>query len=78
MNTQLTEKQIANGFIKTGEQAKAELAKNGVTLKAWAEKNDYDLDTVYKVVSGARKAFRGVGHEIAVAIGMKAKPDQIV
>lgn len=73
---QLTQKQRDNGFICSGEQVKAKLARKGKTLKQWANENNFDEDTVYKVVAGTRKGYHGIGHQIAVAIGMKQQPEE--
>lgn len=55
----------------TVEQLKANMSREGRTLKQWAIDNGYDTDTVYKVVGGTRKAIFGKGHEIAVRLGIK-------
>lgn len=50
---------------------RAQFEREGLTLKKWAADNGYDLQTVYKVVGGTRKAIYGRGHEIAVRLGIK-------
>lgn len=55
----------------TVEQLKAKLSREGRTIKQWADENGYDIQTVYKVVGGTRKALYGRGHEIAVRLGIK-------
>lgn len=59
----------------TSEQVKARLSAQGITVKQWAIQNGHDLETVYKVMQGVRKANYGKGHEIAVALGLKPKPE---
>lgn len=55
----------------TAEEAKAALYQKGVTLKQWAEANNYPIAEVYKIMSGERKGLYGRGHEIAVKLGLK-------
>jgi len=58
----------------TAEQVKTNLRAQGLTVKAWAEQNNFDYDTVSKVIQGVRKGNYGRGHKIAVALGLKATP----
>jgi gp16 family phage-associated protein len=58
----------------TSQQVKANLSAQGLTVKQWAKQNGYDSETVYKVLQGVRKCNYGRGHEIAVALGLKPKP----
>ena len=59
----------------TASQVKERLSAQGITVKQWAAKNGYDLETVYKVLQGVRKCNYGKGHEIAVALGLKPNPE---
>ena len=52
-------------------EVKTQLQERGVTLKGWAEGNGYAYDTVSCVVRGVHRASYGVGHRIAVQLGMK-------
>ncbi|MES1977529.1 MAG: DNA-binding protein [Pseudomonadota bacterium] len=52
-------------------EVKTQLQERGVTLKDWAEGNGYAYDTVSCVVRGVHRASYGVGHRIAVQLGMK-------
>lgn len=56
----------------TAEQLKAQMHSQGRTLKQWADENGYEFNTVYKVIGGTRKGIYGIGHEIAVRLGIKA------
>ena len=60
---------------KTAEQVKAHLHAQGLTVKQWAEDNNYPLPEVYKIMSGERKGLYGRGHEIAVKLGLKVPLD---
>ena len=61
----------------TSDQVKAHLSAQGKTVKQWAAEHNFDLETVYKVLQGVRKCNYGKGHEIAVALGLKAKPENV-
>lgn len=55
----------------TAEQVKKRLVQKGMTQKDWAEKHGFRLETVNRVLNGTNKGRRGVGHQIAVALGLK-------
>lgn len=61
-------------MTKTAKQVKADLVAAGITQKAWAEARGYRPEDVTRILNGQWKATRGKGHEIAVALGMKAAP----
>ena len=60
---------------KTADQVKEHLHAQGLTVKQWAEDNNYPLPEVYKIMSGERKGLYGRGHEIAVKLGLKIPLD---
>ena len=60
---------------KTADQVKEHLNAQGLTVKQWAEDNNYPLPEVYKIMSGERKGLYGRGHEIAVKLGLKIPLD---
>lgn len=51
--------------------AKAALQAKGVTLKEFAERNNFKYRTVSEVVRGVNKGLYGEGHRVAVALGVK-------
>jgi len=55
----------------TGQEAKSKLRAQGLTLKQWALDHGFEYVTVSRVVRGVQKGNYGIGHEIAVALGMK-------
>lgn len=55
----------------TGEQAKAQLRRCGITLREFAQSKGYPVAQVYAVTAGRVKGTRGRSHEIALALGMK-------
>ena len=60
--------------LKTGEQVKKDFIACGDTVHAWSVRNNFDPSEVYRVINGYNKATKGKGFQIAVALGMKAKP----
>lgn len=58
--------------LKTREEVKADFAKNGISIGAWAVANGFSRMHVYAVLNGHSKAKYGQAHVIAVALGMKA------
>lgn len=52
-------------------QAKEVLENAGCTIKDWSDHNKFDYNTVLKVLNGTRKAKFGLGHQIAIALGLK-------
>lgn len=59
----------------TPEQVKANFEREGKTFSQWAEEKGFRSTDVYKVVNGLSKAKRGIGHQIAVELGLKEQPN---
>lgn len=57
--------------VKTAEQVKNEFEAKGESFADWAKQHGYDRFYVYRVLNGTIKAKRGIGHEIAVKLGLK-------
>lgn len=70
VNRQSQRKQ-AGGRELTAAEVKTQLRERGETLKSWAEKKGYPYDTVSQVVRGVNRATFGMGHRIAVELGLK-------
>jgi len=45
--------------------------KHGVSVKEWANRNNFSVGLVYQILNGKRKCFRGQSHEIAAKLGLK-------
>lgn len=60
--------------MMTAEQVKAKFAAEGVSVKEWAEARGYNFRTVYSILNGKRACQRGLGHTIAVELGLKEEP----
>ena len=61
---------LAVGSLSAAE-VKTRLRERGLTLKQWAEKRGYPYDTVSCVVRGINRGTYGMGHRIAVELGLK-------
>lgn len=57
--------------LLSGDEVKTRLRERGETLKSWAMKNGYPYQAVSDVVRGKSRASYGMGHRIAIALGMK-------
>lgn len=57
--------------MTTPKQIKNELYQQGLTIKQWAIQNGYQPSQVYRVINGESKALYGLGHEIAIKLGLK-------
>ena len=63
--TQINRQQAANDFRKS-------LIDQGISVKDWAESRGYHPEYCSRVLTGLVKGTRGKGHDIAVAMGIKA------
>lgn len=57
--------------MKTPEQVKQELNRNGETVSGWARKNGFLPENVYAVLYGRSKGNWGESHNISVKLGLK-------
>lgn len=57
---------------------KAKFRERGMTIKEWAVTHGFPQLEVYRVLNGQNKAYRGQGHQIAVALGLKPDPNKQV
>lgn len=60
--------------VRTPEQAQRWFADRGLVVSEWALERRFNPSLVYAVLHGRRKALRGRSFEIAVALGLKARP----
>lgn len=71
-NTGSVARQASQGGALTGAEVKTRLREqHGMTLKQWAEKNQFPYETVSNVVRGINRGTYGMGYRIAAALGMK-------
>lgn len=57
--------------LRTADEAKAELQRQGVSISAWAIANGFSTNLVFEVLAGRKKCLRGQAHNIAVKLGLK-------
>jgi len=57
--------------VLSGDEVKTRLRERGETLKSWSTKHGFPYQTVSDVVRGKSRASYGLGHRIAIALGMK-------
>lgn len=58
----------------TADQVKRQFRERGLTFTKWAAEHGFDRNDVYRVLNGQLKGNYGVGHDIAVRLGMKPNP----
>lgn len=58
----------------TPQQVKAKFRERGESVASWADANGFPRDVVYRVLNGRTPAWRGQPHQVAVALGIKARP----
>lgn len=61
--------------LKKLNQIKAQYAREGRTFAGFAREHNFPENEVYKVTGGLYKCRRGRAHDIAVALGVKPKPE---
>ena len=66
---------MATQRLLTPKQVKARFRARGLTLTQWAKEHGYPRNAVYRTLNGFDKAQYGRSHEIAVALGIKAEPE---
>ena len=58
--------------VLTPEEVRKKFDLEGKPISEWAVAHGYRNFDVYRVLSGVSKAKRGIGHRIAVELGLKA------
>lgn len=58
--------------LRTPEEAKAWLSYQGITVSQWAREHQVHHSLVYEILAGRKRCLRGMSHNIAVLLGMKA------
>lgn len=57
--------------LTTPQEIRAEWRRKGMTQADWARQHGFDRATVNQVLTGKNTGSRGVGHKIAVLLGIK-------
>ena len=60
--------------LRTLEEANRWFSDYGVTVTQWAQEHGFKKEAVYAVLQGRNLGYRGDGHHIAIALGIKAQP----
>ena len=55
----------------TPQQVRASLRRKGTSVGSWADANGFARSSVNQVLTGRNAASVGVGHKIAVLLGIK-------
>lgn len=58
-------------MCKTIEEARGEFVTTGRSIADWSRQNRFNVNLVYAVLAGKRRALRGQTHDIAVSLGIK-------
>jgi gp16 family phage-associated protein len=61
--------------LRTPQEVLGEFRARGETVTAWARQHGFQRQSVYGVLTGRIKGFRGEAHRVAVALGIKASPE---
>lgn len=58
-------------MTRTPQEVRAELARRGISIAAWATAHGFNTNLVHEVLAGRKKCIRGQSHRIAVSLGLK-------
>lgn len=58
--------------LRTHLEARADLDYQGISVTQWAREHKVNRSLVYEILAGRKKCLRGMSHNIAVQLGMKA------
>lgn len=56
---------------RTAQQVRAEFRRKGISIGSWADANGFSRPSVNQVLTGRNSASVGIGHKIAVMLGLK-------
>lgn len=58
--------------LRTHTEARAWLDYQGISIAQWAREHQFADSLVREILAGRKKCKRGMSHNIAIALGMKA------
>jgi gp16 family phage-associated protein len=58
-------------MIRTRQDVRDDFLRKGQSIGSWADKHGFDRTTVNQVLTGRNAATRGVGHRVAILLGIK-------
>lgn len=53
------------------KRARQRLTRQGMTVRAWAQRHHFSESTVYEVLGGRKRCLYGEAHRAAVLLGLK-------
>ena len=56
---------------RTAQQVRDEFRRKGISIGSWADANGFSRASVNQVLTGRNAASVGIGHKIAVLLGLK-------
>lgn len=62
---------MTSNHIKTAEQVKEEFKNKGISISGWAKVNGFNREYVHSILAGNHQCKFGIGHKIAVLLGLK-------
>lgn len=62
---------MATKKLKTPEEVKEALRRNGITIRDWARQKNVSERITYAVLNGENKGNYGKAHRVAVLLGIK-------
>ena len=62
--------------LRTPQEVLEAFRARGETVTAWATQHGFHRQSVYGVLNGRVKGLRGDAHRVAVALGIKASPEE--
>ncbi len=57
--------------IRSPQEVRADFIRKGISMARWSKNNGFSPVTVFQVLNGTNAGTRGVGHKIAVTLGIK-------
>jgi gp16 family phage-associated protein len=60
------------------EEIRLKFELRGQTISSWAAAHGFERDSVYAVLSGRVQGKHGKSHDIAVALGLKVNPKDLL
>ena len=56
---------------RTAQEVKADWSRKGISMRKWALQHGFSPVTVHQVITGKNSCAIGMGHRIAVTLGIK-------
>lgn len=58
-------------ILRSPQEVRADFLRKGISMSSWAREQGFNKATVCQVLKGQNSGARGVGHKIAVLLGIK-------